>query len=400
MKSSGDLVATGASMASRLSKHLLKKVVYCFLFSSLALFLQPITANAQTGTFSLTGSMTIAREGPTATLLSSGEVLLAGGCNSDCNYVALASAELYNPTTGTFSATGSMATARFDFFTATLLPNGKVLVAGGVDNSGAATASAELYDPTTGTFSATGSMTTGRYQYTATLLPSGKVLVAAGCSGNNGPCQLLASAELYDPTTGTFSATGSMTAGRAGHTATLLPNGKVLVAAGLDPNSGALASAELYDPTTGAFSATGSMITARYIHTATLLPNGQVLVAAGYNSGALASAELYDPTTGTFSATGSMTTARYYHAATLLPNGKVLVAGGSSGTAALASAELYNPVTGTFSATGSMTTARYVHTATALPNGQVLVAGGDGNSGPLASAELYTISRGHTQPHR
>ena len=381
-------------MTSRLSKHLLKKALHCFLFSSLAFFLQPLTANAQPGIFSATGSMTTSRSDPMAVLLPNGKVLLTGGTSS--TVLALASAELYDPATGTFSATGSMATGRFDGFTATLLPNGQVLVAGGNDGSITALASAELYDPTTGTFSATGSMTTGRYQHTATLLPSGKVLVAAGCYAANGnPCQTLASAELYDPATGTFSATGSLIAGRAGHTATPLPNGQVLVAGGVDFNSYvSLASAELYDPTTETFSATGSMITGRSGHSAALLPNGKVLVATGYNysiASLLVSAELYDPTVGTFSATGSLTTGRIYQSAALLANGEFLVVGGSGNSGVLASAELYDPATGAFSATGSLITARATfNEATLLPNGQVLVAGGSGNSGPLASAELYT----------
>jgi Galactose oxidase, central domain len=143
-----------------------------------------------------------------------------------------------------FISTGSLNTARF-LNTATLLPNGRVLVAGG-ENNNVPLASAELYDPTAGTFSATGSMTTARFFPTATLLPNGQVLVAGGYLVNCGPdCELLASAELYDPTAGTFTATGSMATARYSQTATLLPNGQVLMAAGYG-NSGFLASAELY----------------------------------------------------------------------------------------------------------------------------------------------------------
>ncbi len=334
-----------------------------------------ITCTASSsGSFSATGSMATARVWHTATPLPNGKVLVTG---------SQLSAELYDPATGNFSATGSMATARY-YHTATLLPNGKVLVAGGSDGAFVGFNSAELYDPATGNFSATGSMAAGRRDHTATLLPNGKVLVTGGSTNS----VALTSAELYDPATGSFSATSSMAAARWGHTATLLPNGKVLVTGGV--GSVTLNGAELYDPATGNFSATGSMATARYNHTATLLPNGKVLFTGAAGSVALNSAELYDPATGNFSATGSMATARYHHTATLLANGKVLVIGGWNGSAALSSAELYDPATGNFSATGSMAAARWSHTATLLSNGKVLVTGGAGTNGSaLNSAELF-----------
>jgi uncharacterized delta-60 repeat protein len=333
------------------------------------------------GTWSAAGSMATARYLHTATLLPDGKVLVAGGYN---NSGPLASAELYDPALGTWSATGSMANARY-YFTLTLLPDGKVLVAGGVNNSGYP-ASAELYDPATGTWSATGSLTNARYAHTATLLPDGKVLVTGGFS-NSGPT---ASAELYDPATGTWSATGSLTDARSYHTAALLPDGKVLVAAGYYN----IASAELYDPATGTWSLTGSMTNVRYLHTATLLPDGKVLVAAGYNypPGNLASVEIYDSSTGTWNAAASLINARQSPAATLLPDGKVLVSGGYGDSGPPASAEIYDPATGIWSITGSMTTARYHHTATLLSDGKVLATGGYSNSGPTASAELYVIS--------
>src|SRR6266498_5680586 len=186
----------------------------------------------------------------------------------------------------------------------------------------------------------TGSLGTARAAHTATLLPSGKVLVAGGYNDSGS----LSSAELYDPATGNWTNTGSLGTTRELHTATLLPSGKVLVAGGY-ASSGFLSSAELYDPATGNWSSTGSLGAARGYHTATLLPSGKVLVAGGYNdSGPLSSAELYDPATGNWTNTGSLGTERGYHTATLLPSGKVLVAGGYSRNRIwLNSAELYDP---------------------------------------------------------
>src|SRR6266446_2428354 len=283
-----------------------------------------------------TGSLKTARFHHTATLLPDGRVLVVGG---EQGHTPLASAELYDPATGTWSATGSLNTAR-DSHTATLLRSGKVLVAGGRETDpGPSLASAELYDPATGTWSPTGSLNTARLYHTATLLPNGKVLVAGG-----GETDLYsASAELYNPATGSWSPTGSFDTGRIFHTATLLANGKVLVAGGRDPRLVELASADLYNPATGTWSATGSLNTARYDHTATLLRNGMVLVAGG-TPDEIDTAELYDPATGTWSLTGSLNTMRKDHAATLLLNGMVLVTGGAlAHKTALATAELYEP---------------------------------------------------------
>jgi Galactose oxidase, central domain/Kelch motif len=284
---------------------------------------------------------------------------------------------------GAWRVTGPLITARY-YHTATLLPNGKVLVAGGNGSigSGGILASAELYDPSTSTWRPTAPLGTRREFHTATLLPNGEVLVAGG----NGP-GFLNSAELYDPTSGTWSPTGSLITARYFHTATLLPNGKVLVAGGNGP-SGILNSAELYDPSTSSWSLTAPMITRREFHTATLLLNGEVLVAGGF--GFLRSAELYDPSSGKWTLTIPMITGRYGQTATLLLNGKVLVAGGYGSSGFLNSVELYDPTSGTWRPTGPLGTARYFHTATLLRNGKVLVAGGQNLSGALASAELYT----------
>lgn len=283
--------------------------------------------------------------GHTATLLPNGMVLLAGGfVNSVWDYGASTSdneAELYDSATGVFSGTGSM-TANRGGHTATLLANGKVLIAGGADQdqTGTGLASAELYDPSTGTFTPTGSMAVGRFLHTATQLQNGKILIVGGAlTSASDP---VATAEVYDPATGTFTMTGALATARERHTATLLADGRVLIVGGATSGGAGdlspTATAEVYDPSTGTFSATGSMAEARTYHTATLLPSGKVLVAGGGDENS--TAEVYDPATGSFSITGGMEIGRSGHTATMLPNGKVLVAGGGI-FAGLASAELY-----------------------------------------------------------
>jgi WD40 repeat protein len=333
--------------------------------------------------FRPTGNMSTGRSAHTATLLPSGKVLIAGG--DSCFFAGfyyeacpLSSAELYDAGAGTFATTGKMSVTRVSH-TATLLSNGKVLVTGGHD------ASAELYDPTSGAFAATGSMSVGRSSHTATLLASGKVLIAGG-SNSTGP---LAAAELYDPNSGTFAATGSMAAGRASHTATLLANGKVLIAGGSNSAGAALATTELFDPATGSFAAARGMVSPRIFHAATLLSNGNVLVTGGManigNGLSLSNAEIYDVVAGSFSVTGPMITARDSHFAVLLTNGTVLVAGGSFGSNGGFTAELYDTGSGTFTETGGMETGRALAAAVLLPDGRVLVSGGS----DLISAELY-----------
>jgi hypothetical protein len=341
-----------------------------------------------------TGSMTAARDAHTATLLLDGRVLIAGGSGG------LPSAELYDAASQTFTATGNMTIARSGH-SATLLANsklpnyGKVLVAGGGD------VIAELFDPTAGTFTATGSMVAYHIGQTATLLQNGQVLVAGGET---------ASAELFNPSTGTFMATGSMTVSRSGHTATLLPDGRVLIAGGVlaagacctlpVPDGPGVASAELYDPVSGTFTATGSMSEGRSGHTATLLLDGTVLVNGTDNT-----AELFSPGTGTFSVVGELSTPRCGATATLRNDSTVLVAGGracSGHITSRATAELFAPESGGFVATGSLITARDGHTATLLVDGTVLVTGGathtvrcyyasgcHASTAVLSSAELF-----------
>jgi N-acetylneuraminic acid mutarotase len=239
----------------------------------------------------------------------------------------------------TWTATGSLTTAR-DSHTATLLPSGKVLVAGGYGLAGPLT-SAELYDPASGTWSSAASMgTVSRYSHTAVLLPSGEIIVAGGSKNGVAPSDLLASTMSYEITSGLWSAVGAMTAGRYLHTATLLDDGRVLAVGGQN-----LASADLYNPATNSWSAASPLTATRWCHTATLLPNHLVMVAGGCTAGTLtSSAALFDPFANTWTPTGSLLTARYSHTATLLANYQVLIVGGSNVTNhALSSAELFTP---------------------------------------------------------
>ena len=347
--------------------------------------------------FSTTGSMGTARSGHTATVLNSGKVLVVGG-------EGLASSEMFDPASGMFTAGKNLGTPRARQ-TATLLKSGKVLIAGGMQVINQATqtlASAELFDPTTGTFTPTnGDLMEARSYHTATLLDDGRVLLTGGV-GNSGV--FVMTAELFDPTTETFSLTGNMEVARAGHTATLLNNKKVLVAGGGNGN-GDFATAEIFDPSTGSFAPTaGSMETARGNHTATLLNDGTVLLAGGSSD---ASAELFDPNTATFMpAAGNMETLRENHTATLLNDGTVLIAGGDlccisvrgrPVPSSIATAELYAPASKTFSPTGSLQKSRFFHTASLLNDGTVLVTGGvfqlvrfgQIDSMVLSTAELY-----------
>lgn len=318
------------------------------------------------GTFTPTGSMTEPRFNPTAELLADGRVLVIAGIDSVGT--PLATADLYDPATGTFTATGPMTTDRY-YSTATLLPDGKVLVAGGY--SGTTISSAEVYDPTTGISTPTGKMAVPRYINTATRLLDGTVLIAGGCNEQ----YTHPSAELYKPTMRTFTTVpGSLVTPRSMHTATLLPSGKVLLSGGhicgwdYSSPSTYLSTAELYDPATGTFSATGAMSVARAETATALLANGKVLFAGGHTGASTVSiAELYDPATGLLTVTGALTENRYGGRAVLLQTGKVLVVGGYNGTSYLASAELYDPIAGTFAATGAMSVTRLSTQAIRLP---------------------------------
>ncbi len=246
-----------------------------------------------------------------------------------------------------------------------------------------------------GAFLTNSPMSTALQNHTMTLLPNGKVLVVGGFTNNFGVNPVSSITELYDPATGMWKTTGSLNIARSSHTATLLPDGHLLIAGGSNTNP--LTSAELCDTATGTSTATGSLHTARWGHTATLLPGGKVLVTGGFGeTNFLNSAEVYEPATGLWTVAASMHTARYGQTATLLPDGQVLVAGGNADVyrkKPVSSVELYNPATGTWTVTNSMQLARVAHTATLLLDGQVLIAGGY-NTNVLSSAELYNPKSG------
>jgi hypothetical protein len=287
-----------------------------------------------------------------------------------------------------------MSNPRFAASSVRLL-DGRIFVAGGEGTSGTGIDSVEIYNPATGTWQVTGAMSTPRVNPTATLLNNGKVLVVGGYSYDS-YCCALTSAEIYDPATGRFSPTGSMSTARRNLTATLLDNGTVLIAGGY--NGSNVDAPEIYDPVTGRFGVTGSMGTPRRFPTANLLLDGKVLIVGGYGADnvVLASASLYNVQTGTFSYTGSLNTPTGRQTSTLLIDGKVLIAGGyNPGTdQVLSSAELYDPITATFSVTGSMTVPRWRHAEARLLNGDVLIVGGTSVGGngdnAIASAETYS----------
>lgn len=386
------------------------------------------SAEIAPGTWSAASDLGKARVGHTASLLKGpecgrptppaycGNVLVVGGSRSS---EVVASAEVYDPVTRRWAASADLLSARSGH-TATLLDGppcrtmspadwcGHVLVVGGVDGSGKPMANAEDYEPATfrvlpdgstaqGVWSPTGSLATPRSQHTATLLADGRVLVTGGRGESGTP---LATAEVFDPRVSPpaspWRGLASMSAGRAGHTATQLASGQILVAGGGGP-SGALATTELFDPTSGAWRSGPPMGAARSQHTATRLPGGAVLVVGA------GPVELFDPAgsggSGAWRATPPMTTSRTAHTATLVecragdtrPHcGTVVVAGGMGPSgAALSSAEVFDPVAGTWAMTGNMIGPRGGHSATLLQNGLVLADGGAGGGGPLASAELF-----------
>ena len=307
-----------------------------------------------------------------ATLLNNGKVLVAGGdcATIDCGY-AVSGSESYDAVADVWTPKAKMKTPRFSH-TATLLANGKVLVAGGYTKTSMSVqpslATAELYDPATNTWSPAGTMSVARNQHVAVLLPNGKVLVAGGVRFPEALSNYQ-SVEIYDPASDSWSVTASTSTSHDRGTATVLQDGRVLIAGGQD------SSAEIYDPATATWSPAANMSKVRTNHTATLLSNGKVLVTGGFSTPAsTSSAELYDPATNSWTGAASMMNTRGLHTATLLPNGDVLVVGGSDNSGA--TAEIYHPASDSWTSTPNLTNTHIDHTTTLLPDSSVLVCGG------------------------
>ncbi|MCP4656222.1 MAG: hypothetical protein GY856_12485, partial [bacterium] len=352
--------------------------------------------DTNTGTWTTTGELATPRHDHTATLLPSGKVLVAGGYNDVDGYLSVA--ELYDPSTGLWEAIAGLTTPRA-LHTATLLRTGQVLVAGGYNNVDGYLSDGEIFDSNgSELWQPIGDLNVARMEHTAALLPGGEVLVAGGYNGDDE----LRSAELYVPgNPGVWVSIEPLEVARRRHTATVLADGTVLVAGG-ENNGSSLSSSQLYEydyehPENGIWKPTGDLLPERTGHTATLLPSGKVLAVGGKDTDYIWDAMLYDPSTGSWQGTGVDEGRRRRHTATLLPSGMVLVAGGQFDGGYLADVQLFDPNMGggTWGSTASLNQGRARHTATLLPSGQVLVAAGHsyGSSGAcLLSAELFDSS--------
>jgi hypothetical protein len=371
--------------------------------------------SAATGSWTTTadlptpGSWAGQHDGPVP--LGDGSVLVAGG--ADAAAAPLARAARYHPDTGTWTATGALHTAR-RLHTMTLLSDGKVLVAGGTGVGGAqfpppALAAAEVYDPTAGTWTGTGNLHTARFGHSAALLADGSVLVAGGSAVRSGQSlTALRSAERWDPGTGTWTEVGPMTDARTGHPAVVLGTGKVLVAGGSVPTGrdtdAALAFCELYDPATGSWAPTGSLTVPRARHQATPVGTA-VLVTGGTAPGpggdgtfdpfARTSAELFNPATGAWTAAQPMPAGRELHRAIPLGAGRVLLAGGTDGVrnaVGYESALVYDSAGGIWSPAAGLATGRWSFAAVALADGRVVVTGGVARTGLAAGGESAELA--------
>ena len=354
----------------------------------LLLVLVPFAAAADAGRVTPVAAMSVARAVHSATTLADGRVLVVGGCSTpgcELDGAEAAVAELYDPETRRFEQSGRLREWRDDH-TATLLRDGRVLVAGGW-GVGGVLASTELYDPVAGAFVAGPRLSSRRAGATATALRDGRVLVAGGFTDNR---PTVASAEVFEPATSRFRPVGAMAQPRGAHAAARLPDGRVLVAGGLSRGR-VVATSELFDPKTGRFARGPALRLPRYKAAAVTLRDGRVLVVGGsadIEGGRLyRSTEIYEPKRNRFVPGPLLLHARYKlrDAVVLLPGGDVLVAGGAPVPEVWRRAsDRFVPVAGTLGRT------RLFATASPLRSGDVLLAGGyDKGITPTAQAWLF-----------
>ena len=353
---------------------------------------KPQAALPPVGTWRQAPDLASIRGTTTAVVLPDGKVLVAGG---GVGAIPLNTAEIFDPAAGTWKPTGPLNQARRGH-TAVLLADGRVLVAGGRDADGEPMASAEVYDPAAGTWSMTAPMSLGRIGQSMTLLADGRVLVAGGTArgteGASGGQTIRpdASAEIYDPKAGTWRATNPMKVARFEHTATALPDGKVLIVGGQGPGDGgklqALSSTELYDPAADGFVSSSSLSEARTNHAAVLLSDKSSVLVMGGAGGpnadlSLGSAELFDSRSGSWGRVGPLLQPRTGETATLLSDGRVLIAGGEQNTKgqrrSLKSSEVYDPQSREWRSAGDMQCPRSEQAAVLLGDNTVLVVAGD-----------------------
>ena len=322
-------------------------------------------------------------------------VIITGGDDNGNTTYGFASAELYSDINNSWSLGNSLNIGR-SRHTMTALSSGKVLIAGGNDEwDSDILADTELYDPVKelGIWSKSSPMNVPRRDHTATRLPDGRVLVAGGLNWSD---SYLNDAEIYNPDAGIWNLTNPLSIKRNKHSSVLLADGQVLIAGGTTTGGVYLNSSEIYNPATGNWTSGGNFTTARIGATIVPLNTGNILLIGGYNGNSLSSTQIYTPGSG-WSNGPSLGTARRSHTATILKDGRVLVVGGrDSAGSQLSSSEIYNPVSNTWGPTGSLQTTRDNHTAALLPDGRILVTGGFvGPNTFLSSSELYDPSSGN-----